>query len=315
MQKKVISVVLPCFREEKNISIIYLELIKILALLKDKYDYEIIYVNDWSLDNTWLEIVKLCKKDEKVIWINFSRNFWKEIALTAWIEKSKWDCVITIDVDWQHPVNKLPDFIKNWENWYEIVYNIRPKIKWASFLKKIFSKVFYFVFNFISDVKMESWTTDYRLLDRKVVDIFLTFTERNRLYRWIVDMIGFNKISLVFDALPNPDWRKPSYNYLKLYNLAINSLTSFSIFPLKLVWYLWLLVTIFSSILLFVMILDKLKVFNFNFTNLGIVVVFNTLFIWIVLMSLWLIALYIARIHEEVIWRPLYIIKDKINLK
>lgn len=315
MSKKLISLVLPAYNEEKNISLIYNELLKILSTINNKYEFEIIFINDWSNDHTWSEIVKLSQKNKNIVWINFSRNFWKEIALTAWVEKSSWNAVITMDVDWQHPVEKIPDFLKKWEEWYEIVYNVRPKIKWASILKKITSRVFYKIFNSISDIKMEAWTTDYRLLDKKVVEVFLSFTERNRLYRWIVDMIGFNKACLVFDALPNPVWRKPSYNYLKLYHLAINSLTSFSIFPLKLVGYIWFIITTTSTLLFIVMLLDKLWVLNLQFTNLALVVVLNTIFIWIVLMSLWLMSLYIARIHEEVIWRPLYIIKDKINLK
>lgn len=315
MSKKLISIVLPSYMEEKNISIIYKELQKILSKIGEKYDYEIIYVNDWSLDNTWLEIVKICDVDKNVIWINFSRNFGKEIALTAWVEKSSWDAVITIDVDWQHPVSKIPEFIEKWEEWYEIVYNQRPKIKWASIFKKFSSWFFYKVFNTISDVKMQPWTTDYRLIDKKVVKIFLNFTERNRLYRWIVDIIWFNKYCLVFDALPNPEWRAPSYNYKKLYTLAVNSLTSFSVFPLKIVGYMWFLITFFSILLLIVMFFDKIWILNLQFSNLAIVVVLNTILIWIVLMSLWLMALYIARIHEEVIWRPLYIIRDEINLK
>lgn len=315
MSKKLISIVLPAYNEENYINNIYTEIQNTIKDLTKLYNFEIIFVNDWSKDNTWSEIVKICQKDDWVVWINFSRNFWKEIALTAWVEKSSWDAVITMDVDWQHPVSKLGDFIAKWEEWYEIVYNVRPKIKWASFIKRLSSRIFYKVFNNISDVKMEPWTTDYRLLDKKVVEIFLSFTERNRLYRWIVDMIGFNKYCLIFDALPNPTWRKPSYNYLKLYHLAINSLTSFSIFPLKLVWYMWLMITTTSSFIFIVMLIDKMWVLHLGFTNLALVVVLNTILIWIVLMSLWLIALYIARIHEEVIWRPLYIIKDKINLK
>ncbi len=313
--KKLISIVLPAYREEENIALIYDELIDVLSKIQDKYNYEIIYVNDGSPDDTWNEIVKLCQIDKNVKWVNLSRNFGKEIALTAWVEKSSWDAVITMDVDWQHPVKKLPNFIKKWEEWYDVVYNLRPKIKKSSLIKKLSSWFFYKIFNYISDFKLESWTTDYRLIDRKVVDIFLSFNEKNRLFRWIIDYIWFKKTSLIFDALPNKWWRKPSYNYSKLYQLAINSLTSFSVFPLKLVWYMWFIITISSSILFFIMIIDKLWFLHLSFSNLALVVVINTILIWIVLMSLWLIALYVARIHEEVVWRPLYIVKNKINLK
>lgn len=315
MEKKKISFVIPAYSEQENINKIYIWLKKIILNIQEKFDYEIIFVNDGSKDNTWVEILKLWQKDSDIKGINFSRNFWKELAITAWLEYSCWDCVITLDCDLQHPIDKIPLFLEKWEQWFEIVYNKRPNIKWSSFFKRFSSYIFYKVFNMISDFKLEHWTTDYRLLDRKVVDVFLKFKEKNRLYRWIVDFIWFNKIALIFDALPNQIWRKPSYSYLKLYNLAINSITSFSVLPLKIVWYMWLLITFVSSILLFVMILDKLWVLNLEFTNLAIVVVINTILIWIVLMSLWMIALYIANIHQEVVWRPLYIIKDKINLE
>ncbi|MDD2487614.1 MAG: glycosyltransferase family 2 protein [Candidatus Gracilibacteria bacterium] len=311
--KKLISIVLPAYREEKNVPFIYKELQNVIKTISDRYDYEIIYVNDGSPDNTWLEISKLCAADSHVKGVNLSRNFGKEIALTAGVEKSNGDAVITIDVDGQHPVKYIPDFIEKWEQGFDIVYNVRPKIKGASMIKKVSSWLFYKLFNAISEVRIESGTTDYRLIDKKVVKIFLSFTEKNRLYRGIVDMIGLNKCPLVFDALPNPEGRRPSYNYIKLYHLAINSLTSFSVFPLKLVGYMGLLITIFSSLLFIIMLFDKIGIVHLGFTNLAIVVVINTILIGVVLMSLGLMALYIARIHEEVIGRPLYIVRDEIN--
>ena len=116
-----------------------------------------------------------------------------------------------------------------------MVYNRRPHIDGASRLKRLTSKWFYRFFNAISEFEIESQTTDYRLLDRKVIDVFLTFTEKNRIYRGLIDWIGFNKKALIFDALPNPDGRVPSYNYNKLTQLAINSVTSFSVRPLKVI--------------------------------------------------------------------------------
>lgn len=314
MNKKLLSVVIPAYNEEKNIPFVYNELKEVLWKIENKYDYEIIFVNDGSKDNTWEEIVKLAEKNKKVKGINFSRNFGKEVALTAWIEYAKWDAVITMDADGQHPIEKVIDFVKEWEKWYEIVYNKRPKIEKASFLKKISSFLFYKLFNLFSEFKLESSTTDYRLLDRRVVNYFLKFKEKWRLYRWIVDWLWFNKKVLVFDAKDRYFW-EANYSYKKLFQLAINSLTSFSVFPLKLVGYLWFFITLVSSLLLFVIFIDKLILHRFDFSNLAIVVVLNTILIWIVLISLWLIALYVARIHEEVLWRPMYVVQEKVNFK
>lgn len=314
MKKKLISVIIPAYNEDDNISLISIGIQQILEGL-DKYVYEIIFVNDWSDDNTWAEICIQCNKYDNIRGVNLSRNFWKEIALTAGLEFSKWDIVITIDADLQHPINKIPDFVKKWEDGFDIVYNKRPKIKWASFFKRFSSKVFYYIFNKISDFKLESSTTDYRLLDRKVVDVFMSLKEKNRMYRWLIDWLWFKKTALVFDALPNKEWRKSSYSMWKLVRLAMNSITSFSLFPLKIVGYLGLFITFFSALLLFIMVSDILLYDIFNFTNLAIVTVINTLLIGIVLMSLWMLALYIANIHEEVLWRPLYVVKDKVNIK
>jgi len=315
MEKKLISIVIPAYREEKNIPLIYIKLKEILWTIKEKYDYEIIFVNDWSPDDTWEEIEKIALKDKKVKGINLSRNFGKEIALSAWVEAASWEAVITLDWDWQHPVEKIPDFIKEWEKWYDVVYNKRPNTDWASFFKKLSSKIFYKIFNMMSDFKLESWTTDYRLLDRKVVNYFVQFWEKNRLYRWLTDWMWFNKKALIFDAKKRLDWWKWTYSYQWLYKLAVDSLTSFSLFPLKLVWYLWSFITFLSIIVMLIIITDKLLNNTFGFSNLSIIVVMNTFLMWIVLISLGFIAHYIGKIHEEVLWRPMYIVRDKINFK
>lgn len=311
--KQLISLVIPAYKEEKNIPLIYSEIQKTLRSIKT-YDFEIIFVNDGSPDTTWLEIEKLCQKDKSVKGINLSRNFGKEVCLTAGIEHAKWDAVITLDGDGQHPVEEIPNFLAEWKKWYQIVYNKRPKTKWASFVKKLSSQVFYKVFNNISEFKFEWWTTDYRLLDRVVVDYFLQFPERNRLYRGIVDWLGFDKKALVFDAKLRLDNWESSYSYKQLWNLAINSLTSFSIFPLKLVGYLGFVMTFLSSLLFIFVIIDKFTIDKFSFSYVAALMLINMSLIGIVLMALGLIALYIARIHEEVQGRPMYIVKESRNI-
>lgn len=311
MSKKLLSIVIPAYREEKNISYIYRELILVLDGLKD-YDSEIIFVNDGSPDHTWKEIEKVCEQDMRVKWVNLSRNFWKELAITAGLEHASGDAVITLDADGQHPVDKIPDFLKEWENGYEIVYNKRPEIHGASWWKKFTSHAFYGIFNAISEFKLEPGTTDYRLLDRTVVDAYLRFSEKNRMYRGLVDWLGFSKKALVFDAKIRVHG-EASYSHKMLLRLALHSLTSFSFFPLKLVGYMGFLIVFFSAIILLFQLIDKIGITHFWFSNIGIVIVINTIMVWVVLMSLGLIGIYIANIHEEVIGRPLYIIKKKKN--
>lgn len=313
MKKQLISIVIPAYNEEHSIQKIYHSLTQVMKTLSGSYEYEIIFVDDGSNDGTWNAIETIAKKDKKVKGICFSKNFWKEIALTAWIFRASWDAVITIDCDGQHPVDKIPLFIEKWKEGYDIVYNKRPQIQGASFIKKISSSLFYTLFNAISEFKLEPHTTDYRILDRNVINAFLQFKEKNRMFRGIIDSLGFSKTYLVFDALPNNE-RTPRYTYKKLYNLAINALTSFSIFPLKFIGYLGVFITIIGIVTMGIMILDKLWVVHLWFTNLAFVVVSNTILIGIELISLWLIALYIAKIHSEVIEKPLYIEKKTINL-
>lgn len=311
MNNKLISIIIPCYNEQQWLFAFTTELIEYLGVLS-WYNWEIILVNDGSTDTTWQVIYDLSEVYNIVRWINFSRNFGKEVALSAGIEYATGAAVITMDSDGQHPITKIADFITEWELWYDIVYNRRPNITWASRLKRTTSKLFYGFFNAISEFELESQTTDYRLLDRKVVDIFLTFTERNRIYRGLIDWIWFTKKALIFDALPNPSGRIPSYNYNKLTQLAINSVTSFSVRPLKIIAYIgWLIVTL-SIVMLGIMLINIFVMHNtFGFTNLAVIVVANTFLVWVMMIGMWLMAIYIARIHQEVQGRPLYIVKQK----
>lgn len=312
MSKKLISIVVPCYNEQKWLSSFITSLDLIITALS-QYSREIILVNDGSKDATWQVIYDLSQTYSIIKGINFSRNFGKEIALSAGLEAALGDAVITIDSDGQHPVDKIPEFVQEWELWYDMIYNRRPNITGASRLKKLTSRWFYRFFNAISEFELESQTTDYRLLDRKVIDVFLTFTEKNRIYRGLIDRIWFNKKALIFDALPNPDGRKPSYNYNKLTQLAVNSVTSFSVRPLKLVANLWWLIVTLSVFMMTVMLLDMFGMNYFGFTNLWLVVMVNTFLVWVMMVAMWLIAIYIAQIHEEVKGRPLYITKEKIG--
>lgn len=311
---KQISFVIPAYNEEKLLTKTVESIIAEMEHFSH-YAYEIVIVNDGSVDNTRYVITELAWRFAVVKGINFSRNFGKEVALSAGLDNAHGDAVITLDADGQHPIDKISHFLAARESGYAIVYNKRPNIQDAWRLKRISSFLFYKFFNSISEFKLEAATTDYRLLDSSVVQVFRQFKERNRIFRWLIDFTGFNKTALTFDALPNPIGRKPSYNYAKLLQLAMDSITSFSLFPLKLVGYLGVIIILGSIAMFFLMISDMLFDLGFDFTNLALVVVMNTLLIGIVLMSLWLIAMYIANIHEEVQGRPLYLVKEKIGLE
>ena len=181
--RKTISLVIPAYKEASNVLPLYEELAPVIKLLSASYECEILFVDDGSPDGTWDEISSLSARDRKVSGISLSRNFGKELAITAGLKYAKGDAVITLDADGQHPVEKIPDFVEKWREGYDIVYNRRPEIQGASAFKRLTSNLFYALFNSISEFRLEPGTTDYRLLDRSVVDAYLRFNEKNRMYR------------------------------------------------------------------------------------------------------------------------------------
>ncbi|MFA6080439.1 MAG: glycosyltransferase family 2 protein [Candidatus Gracilibacteria bacterium] len=312
INKKLISFVLPVYNEEKNIPYVYADLLEVLSRVSENYEYEIIFVNDGSRDKSWEIIHQIGLQDKKVKGLNLSRNFGKELALSAGIDAAGGDSVITMDADGQHPVENIHDFLRFWEEGYEIVYNIRPENKGASWIKKLSSVLFYKIFNSFSEFKLEPGATDFRLLDRIVVDAYKQCGEKNRMYRGLIDWLGFKRKGVVFSSTKRLTG-EASYNYRRLLKLAVNNLTSFSFFPLKFVGFIGVLITCSSSILLVFQALDKIGVIHMQFSNLGIVIVINTMMMGIVMISLGLLGLYIANINEESIHRPIYIVREKIN--
>ena len=314
MDKKLISIIAPAYNEELNIEKFYNEFLNFFAKIWDKYDYEIIFVNDWSLDNTWSKIFQLSLQDKKVKAISFSRNFWKEIALTAWVEYSQWDVILTTDVDLQRPMEIINDFIKNWEEWIDISYWIRTEMnRW--FFRKFCSSIFNYLMTKISDIKFESWLTDFMLIDRKVIDYFLKYEDKNRIFRWIILSLWFAKKWVYFVEPERVNW-STKWSFSKLTKLAVDSITSFTIFPLKFIWYFWIFIMFLSSVVLISMFVSRFFLWNpYAITNSAFLLVSNVFLSCITLTWLGIVAIYIAKIHWEVVGKPLYIVKDKINFK
>lgn len=306
-----ITVVVPMYQEEKNIVPLYERLEKVTNAIKDT-QWEYIFVNDGSKDRSLVELKRLAAQDQKVRVIDLSRNFGKEIALTAGVNAVNSDAVICMDADLQHPPELIPKLIELWKQGAEVVAAIRTDIDGQPLARRICSFLYYRLMSKITKLDMAAKSTDFRLCDRKVIEAFRQFTEKERMFRGIVDWLGFKKEFVEFHAPARQD-SDASYSYAKLWQLAVSSIMSFSLFPLKLTGYLGLIISIVTGLLLIWMILDT-YVFVLNyFTPLAIFVVFNTFLFGIVLMGLGLIALYIGTIHTEVINRPLYIIRERIN--
>ncbi|GAB4149180.1 MAG: glycosyltransferase family 2 protein [Patescibacteria group bacterium] len=309
--KKTISLIVPCFNEEKNIEHLYQAVLAVWEELEEKYDYELIFIDDGSKDNTILEVEKLAKLDDRVLLLEFSRNFGKEMATSAGINYCSGDAAIMIDADLQYPIEILPEFVNKWEQGNEVVVGVRDAKKTKNIIDKAGSFIFYKIINAISDIKIESGALDFRLVDRKVINEFNRFTERGRMTRALIDWLGFKRDYVRYQEKPRL-YGKPAYSFIKRVRLALSTFISQSLLPLKLAGYLGLFVTIFSGVTLLTILVTRYIIHNtwgLSISRAMIVVIAMMFLIGIVLMFLGLISLYIANIHVEVANRPIYVIR------
>lgn len=315
---KLISIIIPVYNEEKNIRLIYSELSRVFGSLKTgEYDFEIIFVNDGSKDETEEEIFKIinCQSvgHSKTKLIDLSRNFGKEIAITAGLNHCAGDAAITIDVDLQHPPNLIPEFLSLWKKGVKVVIGIRKSTKGEGLIKKLGGKIFYGLINKISETKIIPNATDFRLLDRKVINAFNEFTEKNRMVRGLVDWLGFRREYIYFSA-PGREGGKPTYSFPKLLSLALTGFISFSLTPLKIAGYLGIIITFISGALGFFIIFEKYifsDPLNLAISGTAILAVMIMFLVGIILICLGLLALYVAQIYQEVQNRPLYVVRKK----
>ena len=309
---KKISIIIPVYCEGRGLFALY-DRLEVVTNNLTNYDWEYIFVNDGSSDDSFSIISQICDVNGSVIAIDLSRNFGKEIALSAGVlEAVNSDAVICIDADLQHPPELIPQLISFWELGADVVVTIRTESKNQPFIRKIGSAIYYGLMSRLSDLQLASKTTDFGLYDSKVIRAFSMITERQRVFRGIIDWMGFRRIFVEFTA----DERHSGdakYSYAKLWQLAVNSITLFSLWPLRIAGYLGVVITGISSFILIWMLIDRLMVSKLAFTSLAIIVVANTFLMGIVLMAIGLVALYIGNIHTEVINRPLYIVRERLG--
>ncbi|MBQ6414472.1 glycosyltransferase family 2 protein [Candidatus Saccharibacteria bacterium] len=317
MQKKTISVVVPVYNEEECIlGFLDESLFPVIKKIKD-YNMHVILVNDGSSDNT-LPILRKYIKESKddIALISFSRNFGKEAALSAGLKYAKGDAVITIDADGQQPPDLIPDFIGKWENGAEIVTGVRDKYTKHGLLQKMGSKLFYKLLRMMGNKYTVPGSTDYRIMDRIVVDEFNKLTEHNRITRGLVDWLGYRQEYVEYTYGVRMAG-KPSYNIKKLFHLAIDSFISMSTTPLVIFGYIGIFIVITSFLLgMFVIINqyilgDPLQLYWNGAVQMSI---FISFLVGLVLISQAITALYISHIHAETQGRPLYIIDEKKSL-
>ena len=310
--KKKIAIVIPVYSEEQNIDLLFEELFKETTTLS-QYLWTYIFVNDGSDDKSIWKLKQLSNKYKFVKIINFSRNFGKEIALTAGVHHAlDNDAVICIDADLQHPPSLLPKLVEKWESGAEVVVAIRRSSEKNPLIRELGSKIFYWVMSKISGTSFISNATDFRMFDKKVAEVFSMATERQRMFRGIIDWMGFKRDFLEFTANDRING-KQRYSYKNLLKLAINSVTAFSLWPLRFIGFFGFIVTLISIGILFWNMFYYLLYGELVHTLVGIVLIFNTFGLGIMLIAIGLVAIYIGNIHTEVINRPLYVIREKTN--
>ncbi|MCQ2734491.1 MAG: glycosyltransferase family 2 protein [Alphaproteobacteria bacterium] len=234
MPNKLISIVVSAYNEQDNVGELYRQLQKNLTDVAG-VNYEIIFVDDGSSDNTLANCKKLQKKDKRVKIVQLQRNFGHEIAMTAGMDYAKGNAVIFMDADLQHPPAYVPQMIKLWQEGNEIVLTKRVDNKETSKLYKWCAKIFYYVLNVLSDTKVMESAPDFRLIDRKYVDFLKGFNEQDRLFRGLLSWImPHDKVAIIDFTAPERFSGTSKYNFVKSLKLAMNSILQFSVLPLRL---------------------------------------------------------------------------------
>ena len=304
---KKISIVVPCYNEEKNINNFYEEMIKTLEKVKENYSYEIIFVNDGSNDQTEIEVKKIRKTDKNVILISFSRNFGKEAAIYAGLNNATGDLVALIDADLQHPPITILEMIKGINEGYDVVATKRKNRKGEPIIKSAFSKMFYKMMRMF--IPIEKNVQDFRLMKKEVVDAILSLKEYNRFSKGIFTWVGFN---IKYIEIENIERKagKTKWSFRKLFSYAIEGITSFTTAPLKASTLMGFCISIIAIISTIVIILQTI-IYGKDVPGYASIITAILFMGGVQLISIGILSEYISKMYLEIKKRPKYIIKKE----
>lgn len=309
---KKVSIIVPMYYEEEVVKECYNRLRNVLANITE-YKYEIIFINDGSKDKTLSILEEIAKLDKNVKVISFSRNFGHQCAVTAGLQYVTGDAIVIIDADLQDPPELIPEMLKLWEDGNEVIYGKRKSRDGESKFKLLTASMFYKTLNALSDVDIPKDTGDFRLVDRKVVDVINALPEHNKFLRGLFSWVGFKQTPFEYERKERYAG-KTKYPLKKMLKLAQDGIFSFSTKPLKIVGTMGIISIAISVIVLIYAILSY--VFNWNNLTAGwtSLMVTMTFLSGMILISLWMIGEYIGRIYDETKRRPQYIIEGTINI-
>ena len=302
-----VSILIPCYNEEASLPLLYDELVNLMNA-HPKYEWEVLFVNDGSRDST-IEVIKdLRQKDSRICYVDLSRNFGKEAAMLAGFDYVTGDCMVIMDADLQHPPHLIPEMLKYWEEGYDDVYAKRLSRGKESWLRKRLSLLYYSILQKTTRVEILQNVGDFRLLDRKCIDVLKQLRESERYTKGMFCWIGFNKKEITFEQGDRVAG-ETSWNYLSLFNLAIEGITSFTTSPLRMSTMIGVIVSLIAFVYMCV-IIAKTLIWGEDvqgFPTLMVVILFLG---GVQLLSLGIIGEYLGRIFHETKNRPVYVVKE-----
>ena len=311
MEKKKLSIVVPCYNEEKVLQVFYNRIMNVVKVFEHSYNYELVFIDDGSKDKTFEELKKLRTQNNNIKIISFSRNFGKEAGIYAGLSNSIGDLVVVIDADCQHPPETILEMLKYIEEGYDTVATRRTNRKGEPVLKSFLSSMFYKFINKFMETKLEQNAQDYRMMTRKVVDAILSLEEYNRFSKGIFSWVGFNckyiEVENETRAAGTSKW-----GFKSLFKYAIQGITSFTTAPLKLATFLGLIVCVLSLIFGMEIVIQTLVLGKDTPGYASIIV--SVLFMGgVQLLCIGILSEYISKMYMEIKNRPKYIVKEKID--
>jgi glycosyltransferase involved in cell wall biosynthesis len=307
-----ISVVVPLFNEEAVLGEFHHRLGAVLNQSGGEGS-EIVYVDDGSSDRTAEMLRRLQTRDDRVRVVALSRNFGHQVAVTAGLEHACGEAIVIIDADLQDPPEVIPEMIARWRDGYEVVFGLRAKRSGETAFKLWTAKAFYRLLNRVSEIEIPLDVGDFRLIDRKVVEVLLKMPERDRFLRGMVSWIGFKQIAVIYDRAPRKAGES-KYPFMKMLRFAIDSVISFSFVPLRLA--IWVgfaaIVASFAGIVYALII----RLYTADWVR-GWASIFTALLFLggVQLITLGIVGEYVGRIYAEVKQRPLYVVRERLGFE
>lgn len=302
----VLSLVVPMFNEAGNLDRLFDRLTQVMADLGESY--EIVCVDDGSRDDTVARALEHRRRDPRIKVVELSRNFGKELALTAGLRHTSGQAVVMIDADLQHPPEVIKDMMREWRQGFEMVIAVRRDRDDESAVKRLAAKVFYEVFGRVSEVRLPPGAGDFRLLDRKVVKVLNAMPEHARFMKGLYAWVGFRQTIIPFDVAERAHG-ETKFNLFRLWRLAIDGITSFTSVPLK-VWTFMGMVVAGFALLYGLLFIVKTLILGIDVPGYPSLIVAITFFSGVQLISLGVIGEYLGRVFAEVKNRPLYVVRE-----